>query len=89
MTRSYGGATIVTVEDRSATVTIKLDSAAGPISGLLASDDGSEREFSGWIQLAALIESQRPYLAAPPARGTSRVNRSSGSPGPPQAPRAT
>lgn len=69
-------------------MTIRLDPAAGPISGLLVTDEG-EREFSGWIQLAGLIESQRSSLAASVESGAAPVSPPAGSPGSPEAPRAS
>ena len=77
-----------TSTDSGLTLTIRLDPAAGPISGVLVAG-GSPRPFSGWIQLAALIDSLRPLPDAGQGAVTEGLKsppRSSSSP--PRAPRA-
>ena len=69
------------------TLTLSLDPGPGPIAGVLATD--SERvEFTGWIELAALIEAQRGEGPLRPA--AAGFTESDSSPAaPPKAPPAS
>jgi hypothetical protein len=58
--------TVVTARREPLTATLVLeDDDGGALAGTLRSEDGEERRFSGWMELAAAIEAWR----AAPHRG--------------------
>ena len=69
MTGAFAGASIGGMTSGEATLTIRLEPSDGPISGVLVAG-GRERGFSGWIQLAGLIEELRPYAESDPDAGS-------------------
>jgi hypothetical protein len=42
--------------DERRTLTLEVDPSADPIAGLVRAEDGAERDFSGWVGLAAALE---------------------------------
>jgi hypothetical protein len=44
---------------RAAEMQLSIDIGSEPISGSVSMGDGASREFSGWIELVATIESAR------------------------------
>lgn len=67
-------------------VRLTVDRLPGPISGTLTVEDETV-EFSGWIELVALIEARRATGAdAPESPGPGTPDRSAGPGGPPEAP---
>jgi hypothetical protein len=64
------------MESMRARVVLELDPAADPPAGSFLGPGGREREFSGWLELAALLENCRVELSreadAAPLGGASR-----------------
>jgi len=48
---------------------LSIDLDAEPIRGSLTSADGTSRRFSGWIAMAAALETIRVECAQPPGPG--------------------
>ena len=51
-------------ESPSKRVLIEIDPSAEPIAGVLRHGAGPARSFSGWLELVALLESERQLAAA-------------------------
>jgi len=73
---------------RAVTISLRLDPGPDPIAGALSSE-GETIDFSGWIQLAALIEASRRAGGSPAEPPTSAFKGASAEDplGRPRAPR--
>jgi hypothetical protein len=54
-----------------ARVVLDLDIGADPPTGTLRGENGTEREFSGWLELAKMLEQLRQTARGPEPGATS------------------